>query len=235
MRHRINRRQILFVGDLLMRQVFLRLVAHTRGLDALVERCFHQNAAYAMNGLYDVLSLYDKLSTGREDFVVLGARQVELQYLWGTSDVIFRRDLDLVQPKTVVMRINLGCNEACFRAQNISEHIQELTIDNEYLEHTVWPTTALLEGRTKGLPEWQNLPSSFQERNTAMSAWAAEAQAKTKVTMTIVGVDELVEQSPWGRNILEGGFEDAHFQCGALDEYPKFLRKDQIKPRILCT
>ena len=226
MRERINGRRILLVGDSLMRQVFLRAVAHMRGLEAIVEHYFHHDATYVMNGTHDVLSLFDKLSSGRVDDVVKGARQVEIEYMWATSELISRRSLDMVRPKIAVMSINLWCDKSCFRLQNIPGRTHELIHDNEYLEQIVWLTTASVHGDVHGLPRRYSSLNEFWERNAAMRAWVADVRALTNVTLTIVGLDRLVEHSPWGRNIHpDEGISDPHFQCSFLDQYPAYVRR----------
>ena len=60
-------RSVIFRGNSLVRQLFLRLVWYLRGTENIIERYFHLNAAYITNGTHDSLmidSLYDASTSG---------------------------------------------------------------------------------------------------------------------------------------------------------------------------
>lgn len=46
--------QVVFMGDSVMRQIFLRLVWFLRGFEEVVEHYFHSNAIYVQNATHDV-------------------------------------------------------------------------------------------------------------------------------------------------------------------------------------
>jgi hypothetical protein len=50
-------KRIVFTGDSLNRQLFLRLVWHVRGFREIIEHYFHSSATYAFNGTHDVLAI----------------------------------------------------------------------------------------------------------------------------------------------------------------------------------
>jgi hypothetical protein len=214
---RFRGRRMVLSGDSLVRQVFLRIVAHLRGLDAIVEHPFKAHATFLMNMTHDVLTLHDEFGTRRTEGYLTGARHVDIQYWRSPSGLPSRGGLDASHAQIAVMAINLNCTEDCFKERNVPEQMDALLKDSHHLEHIVWLTTAGRHGK------WRK---DYSQGNAAMRTWAAEAQKHTNVTVTIVAVDKLVKQSPWGRNM---GGDDAHFQCSFLDEHPAIIRKDAMK------
>ena len=53
----LNGRHVLFMGNSMVRQLFLRLVYHVRGIDEMIEHFFHEDAAYFYNGTHDHLQV----------------------------------------------------------------------------------------------------------------------------------------------------------------------------------
>ena len=53
----LRQTHVVVVGDSLLRQFFMRLVAHLRGFSEVVEHVFHADAFYASNGTYDLLRI----------------------------------------------------------------------------------------------------------------------------------------------------------------------------------
>jgi len=59
-RHLVHGKRIMFHGDSITRQLFLRLVWHYRGnSDTIIEHHFHQNAFFVANATHDALIIQD--------------------------------------------------------------------------------------------------------------------------------------------------------------------------------
>jgi len=210
-------RRIVSSGVSLDRQVFLRTVAHLRGFEATMEHYFDGHAVYARNGTHGVLSLHDELVMGQVAGYLAGPRMVELEFRRAPSNIPNQWELDLSKPQVLAMAVNIHRAEHCFEVSKFPEQVNALLSGSPYLEHVLWLTTASRHGK------WEE---DYSRRNAAMRVWAVEAQKRLNVTVTVVGVDKLVEQSPWERN---AGGDDAHFQCSSLNEYPAYIRLNEIK------
>eukprot|EP01036_Dinobryon_divergens_P027630 gene27630-36436_t len=57
LRHHLDGFHFVFHGDSMIRQLFLRMIWHIRGLDIIVEQSFHRNAYYTFNASHDMLSI----------------------------------------------------------------------------------------------------------------------------------------------------------------------------------
>ena len=57
LRHHLDGFHFVFQGDSMLRQLFLRMIWHIRGLDIIVEHSFNQNAYYTFNASHDMLSI----------------------------------------------------------------------------------------------------------------------------------------------------------------------------------
>ena len=53
----LSGRVLVFEGDSLSRQLFLRTIWHLRGIPTLIEHFFHQHAVYIFNSTHDELRL----------------------------------------------------------------------------------------------------------------------------------------------------------------------------------
>ena len=57
LRHHLNGFHFVFQGDSMVRQIFLRMIWHIRGLDIIIEQSFHRDAYYTFNASHDMLSI----------------------------------------------------------------------------------------------------------------------------------------------------------------------------------
>jgi hypothetical protein len=210
LRQRFRGRRTVFYGDSLVRQVFQRTLAHLRGFNVLVEHFFHGRAAYAMNGTHDVLSL--DLDPRKAVDELLGPKQVDIEFRWSPKLLPSRAELDAYRPQIVILALNVHITKDRFKELKVGEHMSVLVNGSEYLEHVVWLTTA-------------NSRGNYSWRNAEMRSWAAEVKGRTNVSVSLVGMDKLAEQSPWGRN--KGG-NDVHFQCSFLDMHPQPIKEDAM-------
>ena len=57
LRSALQGKSFVFEGDSLVRQLFLRLIFHVRGIPEIVEHPFHSDAVYAFNGTHDIFTV----------------------------------------------------------------------------------------------------------------------------------------------------------------------------------
>ena len=78
----LKSRRIVFCGDSMIRQIFLRMIWHLRGLDEIIENYFHSDAYYARNVTHDVF-LVSSVEPNDDQRIVMP--DFELRFIWDPS------------------------------------------------------------------------------------------------------------------------------------------------------
>jgi len=210
----IRGKTILFSGDSLVRQIFLRMVAHLRWFDTIVEHYFHKHARYFHNGVYDVLEIEEEPYSRNAAQVLEGEKLVEIIFNWAPEILPTTEALQEARPSILIVAINLWVLWEAFWDLNAAEYMTALIEQwNLSLTHVLWLTTADADEQ------------DFTERNSAMRQWSAKnMQEGSDVNVYIVAVDKLADKSPFQRN--SGG--DSHYTCGFQAAFPGRLSVESV-------
>ena len=191
----LHGRRIVFSGDSLMRQVFLRLISHLRGLPSVIEHYFQMNALFEQRGNMD----HFRLGNWTVEHLPLPPDSFDLIYLWAPHNVPVRTIRHLGADH--VMSGVIYWDETDLQgADGLWESLVYLEQPNEQLQKFYWLATP-----PPVLP--LNLDVKIVEsRNTYMREWVASRIGGTD--FHLIGYDKMETMSPWLRN--EG---DIHFGC----------------------
>ena len=68
-RNHLSGRHVIFIGNSMVRQVFLRLVWHCREIEEIIEHFFHKDAFYVFNSTNDYLGIGSNYSASNRDII----------------------------------------------------------------------------------------------------------------------------------------------------------------------
>ena len=217
-------RHIAFGGDSLIRQIYLRLVAHLRGFTAVVDRTFHAPALYLRNASHDRIYVGFAPQAGEPASASppplprrarVAADEVLLTFDWAPSH-----------------------NEAHADGQPFTTPVEELLAGDAALLPPVvvygiiyWRAGASLDDELPLLRDlaarssrlfWVTTPeepgpavernAEFAARNAAMRAWAAAQTPPGRVR--VLPLDAMAAAAKANAGLRPGG---KHFACGVRD------------------
>lgn len=186
----LDRKKIVFAGDSMIRQLFMRFVAHLRGFDSFVEAfVFHRNAVYLRNATHDVLCTTEYLDC---DGVIGFVRpSLTAHFVW-SPDTISYDLVTQVQRRRKDVIVVLG----------LLYHLGNHSMDQKKLKMVHRLSEAAMQLFWIATPETTAFNASYSERNAKMRRWASQS---TKVQ--VLAFDKLRAAGPYREA------NGPHFQC----------------------
>ncbi|KAJ9448195.1 hypothetical protein DIPPA_03911 [Diplonema papillatum] len=89
-------KRVLFTGDSMMRQMYIRLIAFLRGETVIGEHYYHTDSYYAINDDEDVLKVMEGLP--KQQLLKSGAPLFEMLYMWDPFPQKFKRSFSAIKP-----------------------------------------------------------------------------------------------------------------------------------------
>lgn len=148
-RKMLTGRSIIFRGNSLVRQIFLRLVWYLRGTENIIERYFHFNAAYVTNGTHDSLmidSLYDASTSGIINPTFIA------QYVWNDERFVSHED----------SRVDLSVVGYSYYDNNSTDTIARMSSSNKTTTMLItMPRTHFNPEELKKVNDWIELNHAY--------------------------------------------------------------------------
>ena len=222
-------RHIAFGGDSLMRQFFLRLVAHLRGFAAVADRAFHAPALYRRNATHDSLHIgFKAREQGNEsqppplpNRTRVAADEVLITFEWSPSHNSANSDSTSfttpveellaaepgAPPPVVVFGIIYWRDKAL-----LDDDLPALRALATNSLRLLWVTTPESpDSNAKSVEE----NTGFVARNAAMRAWAAAQTPPGRVRVLPLDTLATAAKAHSGAALRPGG---VHFACGLHDD-----------------
>lgn len=212
--------QVTFAGDSAIRQLFLRLVWHLRGIETIAEHYFHQNACYFSNSTHDVFLIGGRAVLDANEMII-GAT-VKLIYVWSAYVGPQSRLINSFQgvetgiTKIVVFGVNHwdpdGEDGTDYTFQRTSEEIEPITQTARFILYAT-PELNELSG------DCFTVPTKYTFKNKFFRDWM------TRHGNLVIPVDKMERTHVFKRNTED----NLHYQCSFLAPSHQVIRLDEFK------
>ncbi|GFR51763.1 hypothetical protein Agub_g14219 [Astrephomene gubernaculifera] len=227
----LHGKKVLFMGDSLVRQVFLRLVFYLRGYESVMEHYFHMDAAYTyFNDASDSLlvdknaiSVYGRPLNPNEVFTV--------GFAWYREPDDYVKVLNTSSPDYAIFG-GLFTPTKGDDCGSITRSAVERMV--QFGSATGKPSRLLLQMPHTGVHS-SALLDGYASRARALVGKLRGANLPTRID--IVPVDVMSVKSTFLRNELEfrsGWPTGLHYQCSFLGEYPVPIHAFKTPPDYDC-
>lgn len=194
-------RHIVLIGNSMVRQVFMRLVWHSRGINEIIEHFFHVNAFYAFNSTHDFLGIgsnysFSNCSILKPIFVA--------DFVWDSDGNYLKNPVDLKTDLKVI-----GTTYFNFVASKVIGEMKRVN----------GPSTLFL---TMPIVNWKPTRRKHIIRGnlSQINSWI-ESENRYHLPLS-----EMAETRVFGKNTAD----DLHFQCSFTSLSNKQVTYDMKSP-----